>query len=92
MGLRFQEAKDLPPGATGFRLVDENHPERTMFFHWHTDPVEHTHTAYADVLRALPDRLAAVGYEDEVDAICGEVIARFGAGVGAPKAARSRKR
>lgn len=48
------------------------------------DPTEtrviQTTTSYADVLVALPDRLAAMGYENEIDAILGEVVGRFGAG------------
>lgn len=39
-----------------------------------------TRTSYADVLKALPDRLDAMGYEDERDAIMGEIIGGFGSG------------
>lgn len=41
---------------------------------------EHHRTSYADVLKALPDRLAAIGHERDSDRIQGQVIEMFGAG------------
>lgn len=38
---------------------------------------EHRRTSYADVLAALPDRLEAMGYDDEIVV---EVVNKFGAG------------
>lgn len=33
--------RDLPDGSThGFRLEVVDHPEQTLFFHWHDKPVE----------------------------------------------------
>lgn len=37
-------------------------------------------TSYAEVLAALPERLDAMGYEDERDALMGEIVGRYGSG------------
>ena len=72
--------KDLPETAShGFRLVDEERPQHTMFFHWHEEE-GHARTAYSDVLAAIPDRLREMGYEDETTEILTKVTNQFGVG------------
>lgn len=39
-----------------------------------------TRTSYSEVLKTLPDRMAAFGWEKETDGILGEIITLFGAG------------
>jgi len=72
-------ASDLPENAThGFRLISGDH----VLFFWWNDQGEHdgrTTHGYDEVLKALPQRIAELGIEDE-NAILGEVIGRFGAG------------
>jgi hypothetical protein len=68
---------ELPEGAThGFKIADGD--ETLLFFHWNEDPAVGTN--YEDVLVSVGNRLKELGYEDEIDAVLGEVVGRFGAG------------
>lgn len=64
--------------ATGGFYVDTGDPATFMFFHWVRDNEPGTH--YDEVLTVFPDRLAAIGLEDEAGPLLGEVIGMFGAG------------
>lgn len=78
--LNVQEVptNELPDDAvSGFRLLGDE-GETVMFFHW--SPDDEGGTNYADVLEALPDRLEAMGHEDQAASIQGQVISIFGAG------------
>lgn len=71
--------EELPESAThGFRLFDDE--DVIMFFHWNENAEEHTHTRYEDVLKAFPDRMAAMGYESDIDPVLGEIVGMFGSG------------
>lgn len=80
MALQLQDAEpsELPKGATdGFKLLGDE-GETVMFFHWSPDAADGT--SYSDVLAALPDRLDGMGYEDDREAILGEIVGRYGVG------------
>lgn len=93
--LKLQEVRYSENDQHGFQLLDEEGRVQLTFFWWDgplvvtlpnpKDPKkqmqnEHHRTSYAEVLAALPDRLAAMGYEDDVDAILGLVVKKHGAG------------
>lgn len=79
MGLTVQDAdtSELPEGTTdGFKLVDDD-GETVMFFHWNRDPEQTDTTKFADVLAALPSRLAELGHGHEESRLIGEIHSRF---------------
>lgn len=73
----FHWHKDTPAPVMSKKVVTGTAPEGLKTLD-PNNPVPSI--SYADVLKALPDRLAAMGYEEQTDEILGKVIEMFGAG------------